>query len=209
MSRRSPSVRALALLALLPAQVLAASVYLNGVRIDGVTNQQFDKARVRIDAQGNVHIDAPGYAVRQVTPPPAAPAAAPAAPAPTPEAAPPPAPSRRYWLVTEQTEPGLAEFDVDVFVNGRWVRKLRGSEPQVIAELTPHLRPGKNTVLLSARKTAGASRKSLSPAHQFRVIIGEGTAEEGRVVLEKPLVRFQRSAAEAHDVSEEFSITTR
>jgi hypothetical protein len=202
--------RHLALLCLLASPALASSVYLNGVRIDGVTNQQFDKARVRIDAQGNVHIEAPGYAVRQVG---AAPASATAPAAVTVPAAPPPsqqaAPSVRYWVITEQTEPGMAEFDVEVFVNGQWVRRLSGSEPQIIAELTPHLRPGANTVLLSARKTAGASRKSLSPAHQFRVIIAEGTAEEGRVVLEKPLVRFQRSAAEAHDVSEEFRITTR
>ncbi len=194
------------LLVLLPTPVLAGSVYLNGVRIDGVTNQQFDKARVRIDEKGDVHIDAPGYAVRQVTPPAAQP---PAQPAPAAAQAPQPALTRRYWLVTEQTAPGLTEFDVDVYVNARWVRRLSGGDEQVIAELTPHLRPGPNTVLLSARKATGATRKSHSPAHQFRVIIGEGTAEEGRVVLEKPLLRFQRTAAEAHDVSEEFSITTR
>jgi hypothetical protein len=197
------------LLALVPTAALAGSVYLNGVRIDGVTNQQFDKARVRIDEKGDVHIDAPGYVVRQVTPPAPAATTPPATPVPPAAAAPPAALTRRYWLVTEQTAPGLTEFDVDVYVNARWVRRLLGSEEQIVAELTPHLRPGPNTVLLSARKSAGAARKSHSPAHQFRVIIGEGTAEEGRVVLEKPLVRFQRTAAEAHDVSEEFSITTR
>ena len=42
------------------------AVYLNGVRIDGVTNQKFDKVNVRIDELGNVFIDAPGYNVRQV-----------------------------------------------------------------------------------------------------------------------------------------------
>ena len=58
---RTPSSLA-ALLA--PVSALAASVYLNGVRIDGVTNQKFEKATVRIDEQGNVHIDAPGYAAQ-------------------------------------------------------------------------------------------------------------------------------------------------
>ena len=64
---------------LVPASALASSVYLNGTRIDGVTNQKFEKATVRIDEKGDVFIEAPGYAVRvlsQPTPTPAPPAGA-------------------------------------------------------------------------------------------------------------------------------------
>ncbi|HEX9049560.1 MAG TPA: hypothetical protein VF841_03420, partial [Anaeromyxobacter sp.] len=54
----------------------AASITLNGVNIDGVTSQRFENCTVTIDAQGDVHIEAKGYAVKTGgTPAPAAPAA--------------------------------------------------------------------------------------------------------------------------------------
>ncbi|HEY6099344.1 MAG TPA: hypothetical protein VIW03_07935, partial [Anaeromyxobacter sp.] len=40
------------------------SVTLNGVAIDGVTSQKFENCTVTIDAQGNIHIEAKGYAVK-------------------------------------------------------------------------------------------------------------------------------------------------
>ncbi|AKJ04920.1 hypothetical protein ATI61_10114 [Archangium gephyra] len=232
---------------LLPMSALAGSVFLNGVRIDGVTNQKFEKvAAVRIDDKGNVHIDAPAYAVKLVNAPaapapapapvatapapapapapvaPAAPAPAPAvaAPAPAPAvAAPAPAPApvataparitRRYWLVTEQSAVGMSEYDIDLYVNSRWVRKLRNGEDQVIAEITRELQPGKNTVLLMAHKVASSSRRSESPQHVFKVIIGEGNEGGGNVMIDNPLIRFQRTAAETDNQTEEFTLTTR
>lgn len=221
---RSP-FRAVLVLAsvLLPAMALAGSVYLNGVRIDGITNQTFEKATVRIDESGNVLIEAPGYAARVVSAPPAtsAPTSAPAeTPAPPQATAPvvvekpaeeeePARITRRYWLVTEQNVPGMTEYDIDVYVNSKWVRKLRNNEEQVVTELTRHLLPGKNTLLFTARKAAGDSRRSLSPKHVFKVIIGEGNVGGGNLMIDTPLVRFQRTAADTEDVSEEFTLTTR
>ena len=50
--------------------LLLASIFLNGVNIDGLRGQKFDKCRtVRIDERGDVHLDCPGY---QVERPPAA-----------------------------------------------------------------------------------------------------------------------------------------
>ncbi|QRN93778.1 hypothetical protein JRI60_32000 [Archangium violaceum] len=229
------STLALALTALLPASALAGSVFLNGVRIDGVTNQKFEKpTSVRIDEKGDVHIEAPGYAVKLVNAPPSTPAPAatpapsPAAPATAPAPAPAPAPAiapaatpapaspaaparitRRYWLATEQSVPGMTEYDIDLYINSRWVRKLRNNEDQVITEITRSLLPGKNTVLLMAHKVAGSSRRSQSAQHVFKVIIGEGNEGGGNVMIDNPLIRFQRTAADAEDVSEEFTLTTR
>src|SRR5438128_9538169 len=91
----------------LSAPALAGSVYLNGVRIDGVTNQRFDKVNVHIDEAGNLFIDAPGYSVRQLE----GSHDNPAAPART--------LSRQYVLVTVQTSPALTERDVQVSVPSR------------------------------------------------------------------------------------------
>lgn len=211
-----------------PASALASSVYLNGVRIDGVTNQKFEKATVRIDEKGDVFIEAQGYAVRVLTPapaapapvapPPAAPAPAPApaaaaAPAQPPPAAPapdaPPSLTRRYWLVTEQSVPGMAEYDIELYINSKFIRKLRNNEEQVISEITRELQPGKNTILLSARKVVMGDRKSYSPQHYFKVIIGEGNEGGGRVMIDNPIIRFQRTAADSKDESQEFTLTTR
>jgi hypothetical protein len=221
-------------LALLPTSALAGSVYLNGVLIDGVTNQTFAKVTsVRIDAQGNVHIDAPAYAVKVVDSPTSVPAPTPVAtptpvpapvqtPTPAATATPAPAPApvapadtaparitRRYWLATEQSVPGMSDYDIDLYINSKWVRKLRNGEEQVIAEVTRYLQPGNNTVLLMARKVAAGSRRSESPQHMFKVIIGEGNEGGGTVMIDNPLIRFQRTAAEAEDVSEEFTLSTR
>ncbi|HEX5751529.1 MAG TPA: hypothetical protein VFZ09_35230 [Archangium sp.] len=243
MPRRSIPALVLSAL-LLPMSALAGSVFLNGVRIDGVTNQKFEKvASVRIDDKGNVYIDAPAYAVKLVNAPvapapapvaaapapapaPVAPVAPPPAPAPTPAPAPAPAVAtpapapapvdtaparitRRYWLVTEQPVVGMAEYDIDLYVNSRWVRKLRSAEDQVITEITHLLQPGKNTVLMMAHKVASGSRRSESPQHVFKVIIGEGNEGGGNVMIDNPLIRYQRTAAETEDQSEEFTLTTR
>ncbi|MDC0708351.1 hypothetical protein POL68_07695 [Stigmatella sp. ncwal1] len=207
-----------------PALASARSVYLNGVRIDGVTQQKFEKATVRIDEKGDVYIDAPGYAARVVTPP-SATAPAPTSPVPPPAAGTPPvaaAPAaaapvaealprltQRYFLVTAQGVPGMAEYDIDVYINSKWIRKLRGSEDQVIQDVTRNLQPGKNTILLTAHKTSAGERKSYSPQHYFKVIIGEGNVGGDNVMIDNPIIQFQRTAADTQDVSEEFTLTTR
>ncbi|ATB26657.1 hypothetical protein [Melittangium boletus] len=217
-------ISVLVFLALLPVTA-AASVFLNGVRIDGLTNQTFEKvSSVRIDEQGNVHIQAPGYSVKMApasapAPAPVVPATPPAPPTPAPVATPPPAPApvdsasarltKRYWLVTEQSVTGMSGFDIDLFINSVWVRKLRNGEEQVITELTRYLKPGKNTLLFMAHKVASPPRRSESAQHVFKVIIGEGNEGGGKVMIDSPLIRFQRSSAEAEDVSEEFSLITR
>ncbi|QSQ27284.1 hypothetical protein JY651_21250 [Pyxidicoccus parkwayensis] len=275
MNRLFRSAALAAVLAVAPTGALAGSVYLNGVKIDGVTNQKFEKATVRIDEAGNIYIEAPGYAARvtTVTPaaptPPVAPApqtgaptaaapavapaaqypgsvapasgtapaqypvaatpasgtvpaqppvaaapatGAPAAPAAAPVAAAPTVPGRitqRYWLVTEQAVPGMTGYDIDVFINSQWLRKLRGNEDQVVADITRNLQPGANTVTLIARKAASGSRRSNSPAHTFRVIIGEGNEGGGNVMIDNPLIHFQKSAADTQDATQEFTLTTR
>ncbi|MBU8899413.1 hypothetical protein KRR26_27735 [Corallococcus sp. M34] len=230
-----------------PAVALAGSVYLNGIKIDGVTNQRFEKATVRIDEQGNIYIEAQGYAARVMSvPAPAAPVATTPTPAPAPPAAvavpasatkepapqavpaagPPPAASptpatpppavtgparltQRYWLVTEQSVPGMTEYDIDLYLNSRWVRKLRNNEEQVVMDITKNLLPGDNTVTLIAHKSAVGSRRSVSAQHVFRVIMGEGNEGGGNVMIDNPLIRFQATAADTQDITKEFTLTTR
>ncbi|RKI64209.1 hypothetical protein D7X55_18310 [Corallococcus sp. AB049A] len=196
MPRPSARIALTVAASLVPMLALAGSVFLNGVKIDGVTNTRFEKATVRIDAEGNVHIDAPGYAARVTTV------------TPTPAASPGRI-TQRYWLVTEQTTPGMTDFDIDVYVNSRWLRRLRNNEDQVVMDITSQLRPGANAVTLIARKQSTGSRRSTSSGNVFKVIIGEGNEGGGNVMIDTPLIRFQKTAADAQDATEEFTLTTR
>jgi hypothetical protein len=186
---------------LFASNVLAAgSVYLNGVRIDGVTNQKFDKVNVRIDEQGNVFIDAPGYNVRQVE----------GGPQDRPAAKPAGVLTKKYFLVTEQNAVGMTEYDVDVYVNSKWLRKLRGTDDQIVTDITKNLSPGQNTILFMAKKKLqGSSPKSFSKEHFFKVLIGEGTMSGDHVMIDNPVVRFERTAADQGDHTQEFTLVTR
>src|SRR5262245_8557191 len=96
-----------AALALTAPAFAGPSVFLNGVNIDGVTNQKIDKASITIDAQGNIHIDAKDYAVQSSTTqtkpvmPPGIAGVGTATATPM---------SKRYFLVTEQSQRGGAQF---------------------------------------------------------------------------------------------------
>ncbi len=180
----------------LAATAEAGSVYLNGVKIDGVTNQKFEKATVRIDEKGNVMIDAPGYRVQQVE----------GAPSDTPSSS--SVITRHYFLVTEQTAVGMTDYDVDLYVNGKYVRKLRNGEDQIVSEVTKYLSPGSNKILFVAKKLTQGDRHSFSKDHVFRVLIGEGNMSGDHVMIDNPLVKFERNAADTNDVSQEFTLTT-
>jgi hypothetical protein len=177
----------------------AGDVYINDVNVEGLTNQSFEKVNVRLDEKGNVHIDAPGYSVKRVTL------------AETKPPAPDAVISRKYFLVTEQTAQGQTEYDIDVFLNGKFLRTLSSADPQLVSELSKTLKPGRNQVLLQARKHLETrdAPKSTSKASLFRVIIGEGSVHGEQVVIEKQLVTYVRTAADSADETQEFSFTTR
>ncbi len=182
---------------LAPLSVSAGSVYLNGVNIDGVTNKVFENCRVQIDGAGNVHITAKGYTAQPGTEQP------PVTPAPEAPAGPP---TRRYWLVTEKAAPGMAQYDIDLFVNAKWVRKFLDAEEHVILELTSYLRTGKNKVHFVAKKNVGSARRSASPQHYFRIIVGEGNTGGRNVMINRKLIDYKRTALETKDFQDEFII---
>lgn len=195
---------------------LLGSVFLNGVKIDGVTNQTFRGCDVTIDSSGNVLITAKGYRVErseQKTENGGAPGqtvivqqseAAPTQPAV------PGRPTKRYFLISMQNRTGATQYDVDVLVNGKFVGTVRSKEMQVIKEITGWVHDGGNQVVMSAKKNyGGGARVSSSLADYFKIIVGEGTENAGKVVIENPLVEFKRTADETSNQSQEFTFKAR
>lgn len=188
-------------LCLVALPVLAAEVYVNGVNVDGLTNHTFEKVNVRLDEKGNVQIDAPGYSVKKVT----------ISGSDKPAQKTPDAITQKYFLVTEQTQPGATEYEVDLFLNGKFFRTIKNTDEQLVVDVTKSLKFGSNQVIVQAKKRYAdpAAPKSMSRGHVFRVIIGEGTTTQDQVTIEKQLVTFVRTAADTADVTQEFSFTTR
>jgi hypothetical protein len=151
---------ALALVTLLAAPAGAAHVYLNGVLIDGVTGEEFTGVqRVVIDADGNVHIDAPQYEIEKQD----AQAAQPA----------PAALTHRYWLVTTAPSEGLA---VEIWAGATLVRRIGAGDGPVVDEITSFLRPGPNKLRVKAQKAG-------EPARSLPVVIGEASVSKNDEVL--------------------------
>ncbi|MFZ5444961.1 MAG: hypothetical protein ACOZQL_33535 [Myxococcota bacterium] len=191
--------RLISILCLASLPVVAAEVYVNGVNVEGLTNHTFEKVTVRLDEKGNVQIDAPGYSVKKVNI------------AGTAEKPPEGVITQKYFLVTEQSPSGMTEYEMDLFLNGKFFRTLRSGEDQLVTDITKQLKPGKNTVIIQAKKRYADPMvpKSLSRNHVFRVIIGEGSTSQDQVTIEKQVVTFTRTAADTNDTTQDFSFTTR
>ena len=195
------------------SSLLLATVFLNGVNIDGLRGQSFEKCKaVRIDDKGDVYLDCPAYQVE------AAPAVGTAAPAqaqpasytpPPASAAAPASITKHYWLVTEQTEKGAAQYDLDLWINSKWLRKLRAGEDQIVLDITKYLVPGTNKLIFGATKKLEGGRKSSSPSAYIKAIVGEGEAGGQNVMIDTVLVEVKRTAAELDNRNEEFTVNAR
>jgi len=186
----------LATLLLAPQLAAAKSTYLNGVKIDGLTNQEFKGATVKIDSAGNVHIEAKGYEVKRLGIPSAA------APVGPPV-------SDTYYLVATESNPGKIQWDVDVFIGGQLAGSVKWDEGQVLQDISSFLIQGENKVVFSAKRNLTKARKSFSPGDKLTVIIGTGSKQGNNVVISKTMATFVRTAAEDEPVDKEFTFTAR
>ncbi|NOZ85844.1 MAG: hypothetical protein GXP49_06210 [Deltaproteobacteria bacterium] len=181
---------------------LARSIYLNGVKVDGLTNQVFKGCQVQIDDQGNVYITAPGYQVKTVGQDNSNSAMSGPATKTRPTTM-----TKRYWLVTQVK--GDAQYDVDVYINSKWIKKIRSTDEQIVYEITKYLNPGQNKVHFSATKNLSAGRKSFSKTVFLRIIIGEGNMGGDNVMIDNPIIDKRWTAAETNMASDDFDLYTR
>ena len=212
-------------------------IFINGVRVNGLKNHTFQGCRVQFDARGNVHITAKGFkikaipqtvaprtlppTIRRTAPPPPPPPAPKPPPAPVPRVQPRPQPKKieppprpkfnpalKYFLVSQNTRPGYVQYDVNVYINRRWVRKIRNRDSQVVFEINRYLKPGKNTVHFAASKNLdGKAKISNSAADYIRIIIGTGTQGGGTVNITESLLEFKASASQSASFNEEKILT--
>jgi hypothetical protein len=172
-------------------------VYLNGVKVNNtLSNQRFDKAEVVFDARGDVYITVPGVKVFTED-------------AARSQQALPAIPAKTWWLVAQQSAPGMTQYDIEVHVNGKLVKRVKNDEPQEVIDLASFLKPGQNEVSFTAIKDLAQTRRSFDAAHTFEIVIGQG-AEQGPqgLVISSVAARYRRSAADVdnHTATARFQV---
>ena len=159
---------------LVGAPALAGTVYVNGVRADGLRDQHLEDVDVYIDAKGDIHIDAPQYRVEVEDA--------------SKEPAPPTAsevPRETWWVATE--DHASDGQDCDLFVNGALAVRLRSGEAPVVVDLAPWLHHGSNTFEFQCGG-GGPTGGSLV------IHVGRGVNRGGTVVIDDPAFSMVRSA---------------
>ena len=196
------AILTLAVLVSLAARAEARNVFLNGVRLDAnvaMKPQTFTGCDVRIDDKGDVYITARGYKV-------VAPETKAAAPVVN---GAPLAGDRRYWLISKFNDRGAAGFDVDVFINDTFVKKVRATDDPLVLDISRHIQQGDNKVTMVATKNTVDAKTSRSPTDTLEVILGEGVAGGGTVTIDKVHAAFKRNASETGNLREDFTVTSR
>jgi hypothetical protein len=175
----------------------AAAVYINGVRVDGAVNLKLSGVDVQFDAAGDLWISARNYKVEAHQ--------GPAARA-TPPVAPPPRAVRRYYL--QVAHHGDAQWDIDVFINDSFVRRIGSREAPAPIEVTRLMHMGENRVRMRAVKQEGP-RTSISESDFLEVTLGEGTPQAGGEVAVDKFYSYRRTAAEAGLFTNDATVTLR
>ncbi len=186
------------------AAVAGPVTYVNNVPADGLPagTKLEHCGTLNVDDKGNIHISCPDYDLRPAEP--VAPEVRPAAAVVSTGML-----TKHYWLVTQQATRGATQYDINLFINKKWIRKLKSDEDQVVLEVTKHLAPGENKIILEAKKHIEGTRTSSSAAQTFSVIVGEGQASADNVVVDNPFFEMKRTAAETQDVTEDFTVQAR
>lgn len=123
----------------------ALGLYINGVRVDGVSGVKLKNVDVEIDEHGDVRITAKGYNVN---------VAEPAHPAPPPPPQRKAAPEPTHYILTMTTN-GDPQWDVDVYVAGQFVKRFQSGQPAGPVDVSRFIRPGDNSVRFKAVKQEG------------------------------------------------------
>lgn len=157
---------------------IAADVYVNGVKADGMTSQEFSGCTVKFDDKGVVHITAPGVKIISERE--------------TAEAA---KLTMTYFVALTLTQP--ATGPIKIVINGTEADAVKPGEKTKITEITKFLRKGVNKILVMA-----GPEKNPVP---LQLLIGPGKNSDGSLEL-TPSVDKQLQLADK-GLSETFDLT--
>jgi hypothetical protein len=186
------------------SSISEAALYINGVKVDGLTNVKLRNVDLDIDERGDVHVTAKGYNVN---------VSESKTPSATAKPAPPPASTARnaaqptrYYLTTAQN--GDAQFDCDVYVNGTYVRRFQSRETPAPVDITRFMKNGDNSIRFRAVKQEGQPRSTHPGDYLQLTVDSDQQLANGRHELTH-LHSYKRTAAETGIFDETVTISVR
>ena len=177
--------------------VLASSAAFARSDISTVRNKTFLRAEVTIDAAGNIRITAPQYDVKVVD-------GKAAEKLPNDRGGPNAALSKHYYLVTQPSASGRAQYDFSITVNGEEKKVVEAGSPQVILEMSKWLKKGENEVVIRATKDLSAGRQSTSSSDRATVLVGIGHVENKIVKIDDIKTRLDVDASQTQPTTKHY-----
>jgi hypothetical protein len=160
-------------IALLADAFAGGTLYVNGVRADGLRNFDFRDVGVRIDENGDVWVDAPNYKI-EVT-------------GGSADAEAEPVEAGQWWMVSQDNNSG--EHSLQILINGELVKDVKSGDAQLILDLAPYLKKGDNTLLINAMPS------STPTGGDLMIYVGAGSNSSGTVSMSSPDVVYARGAS--------------
>ena len=174
----------------------APSVIFNGIDITGVTNQKFTNVTVEFDSNGNVILTAPQYKLVDTTPksdiPPSSTLPAQIVgsnvpvPLPTPSIDTLPDNVHPTYIIATFDSPGLLGHNVDVYVNGQFVKTFYQGTAQQTHDISAFLRSGMNTI-------------------QYRLIMAADSGSSSKATVEFSLAKLTGKQGNAIELSGQYA----
>lgn len=227
MNPKKAALVTIAILLAIGLPAAAVDVYINGVLVTGVRDQELDNVTVRLDAQGNVRITAPHYRVQRTDTTDSGPSGTKTkvtgtkTPAPVPNKGQPgkvhnktpqPPPTgggkgltRQYWLVAQSNAPGRVGYRMAIHINGALVRSFDDSNLPSPINVSEYIRAGSNTVRVVATRTS-TKTQGQSGRDWLRVVVADGHIEGTSVVIDHPGVIVTRNGGQTEAYSHDFTL---
>ena len=185
-------------------------IYLNDVEITGLKGQKFENCTVELDGAGDIKIIAPQYKIKTEETSASKPEETPIkAKTEEPPPAAPKAGGKRYYLVTSFSEGARADFDLDIFINGKFYKRILSHDPRVAEDITGLLKDGvENKFTISAVKNVPAGAPISTPDSFVLLVVGEASVSGDEVTIDKPLVNFRLTGAQSGTIHRSFNIKT-
>jgi len=175
----------------LSTSALATEIYINGVRVGAVAGVEMSNCEVRFDAQGNIHITAPGYEV--VAPPPQQAVNRPTAGL-----------VGSYFLLVESSPVGATPYQLTLLLNGEPLREITSSQNGLVVPLNESLRVGKNKLTIQAKRTDEAA---YLPEASLQVFVGPGEGSAVGAKLRERWIEYKRTGKDRRATySETFTV---
>ncbi len=174
------------------AAAWAGSIYINGVRADGITNFELDDVDVVIDGNGDVYIAAPRYSIEVISPggstttePVVTDDGSLTVDAGDPKVG---LPAETWWLVSEDN--GSVGHSIDIIIGGQVVGHFESGDEQLMMDVSPFLSPGNNVITFTAKPGPQPTGGVLF------LYLGRGTNAAGSLQLDPPEIEFSRRSTD-------------